>query len=107
LRGLQMELLELTYEDAWGQHLRQVREELHHEALQFVKEQRIRSLLQGSWFALDSHSKSESGPVQKSTATYQYAQLSHNRRYLHFGQFDLMGDRPPELDTLPEKSECP
>lgn len=106
LRGLQMELLELTYEDAWGQHLRQVREELHHEALQFVKEQRIRSLLQGSWFALESHSKSESGAVQKSTATYQYAQLSHNRRYLHFGQFDLMGDRAPELDTLPEKSEC-
>ncbi|CAG8885729.1 unnamed protein product [Penicillium egyptiacum] len=104
LRGLQMELLELTYEDAWGQHLRQVREELHHEALQFVKEQRIRSLLQGSWFALDSHSKSEMGPVQKSTATYQYAQLSHNRRYLHFGQFDLMGDRAPELDTLPEKT---
>jgi engulfment/cell motility protein 1 len=106
LRGLQMELLELTYEDAWGQHLRQVREELHHEALQFVKEQRIRSLLQGSWFALDSHSKSESGAVQKSTATYQYAQLSHNRRYLHFGKFDLMGDRAPELDTLPEKSKC-
>ncbi|KAJ5129186.1 Engulfment/cell motility ELMO [Penicillium bovifimosum] len=100
LRGLQMELLELTYEDAWGQHLRQVREELHHEALQFVKEQRIRCLLQGSWFALDSP-KSESGP--KSTATYQYAQLSHNRRYLHFGKFDLMGDRAPELDTLPEK----
>ncbi|KAJ5466844.1 Engulfment/cell motilityELMO [Penicillium sp. IBT 31633x] len=103
LRGLQMELLELTYEDAWGQHLRQVREELQHEALQFVKEQRIRSLLRGSWFALDSHSKSESGAVQKSTATYQYAQLSHNRRYLHFGKFDLMGDRSPELDTLPEK----
>ncbi|KGO67517.1 Engulfment/cell motility, ELMO [Penicillium italicum] len=103
LRGLQMELLELTYEDAWGQHLRQVREELHHEALQFVKEQRIRSLLQGSWFALDSHSKPESGSVHKSTATYQYAQLSHNRRYLHFGQFNLMGNRAPELDTLPEK----
>ena len=103
LRGLQMELLELTYEDAWGQHLRQVREELQHEALQFVKEQRIRSLLQGSWFALDSHSKSESGPVQKSTATYQYAQLSHNRRYLHFGQFDLMGDRPPVGHPTREK----
>lgn len=106
LRGLQMELLELTYEDAWGQHLRQVREELQHEALQFVKEQRIRSLLQGSWFALDPHPKSESGAVQKTTATYQYAQLSHNRRYLHFGKFDLMGDRAPELDSLPEKSEC-
>ncbi|KAJ5602180.1 Engulfment/cell motility ELMO [Penicillium lagena] len=59
LRELQMELLELTYEDAWGQHLRQVREELQHEALQFVKEQRIRCLLQGAWFSLDA-SKSES-----------------------------------------------
>ncbi|CAG8127502.1 unnamed protein product [Penicillium salamii] len=97
LRGLQMELLELTYEDAWGQHLRQVRDELHHEALQFVKEQRIRSLLHGCWFALNAKSD---GPK---SATYQYAQLSHNRRYLHFGSFDLMGDQAPELDTLPEK----
>ncbi|RAL66466.1 hypothetical protein DID88_006156 [Monilinia fructigena] len=50
LRNLQMELLELTFEDEWGQHLHQVREELKHEALQFVKEQRIRCLLQGAWF---------------------------------------------------------
>lgn len=103
LRELQMELLELTYEDAWGQHLQQVREELHHEALQFVKEQRIRCLLQGAWFALDS--KSEPASTPRSTASHQYAQLSHNRRYLHFGQFNSMGDRAPELDALPEKSE--
>jgi engulfment/cell motility protein 1 len=104
LRGLQMELLELTYEDAWGQHLRQVREELHHEALQFVKEQRIRCLLRGTWFALDSASKPD-GAVQKSAGSHQFAQLSHNRRYLHFGTFNSIGDGTPELDTLPEKSE--
>jgi engulfment/cell motility protein 1 len=104
LRGLQMELLELTYEDAWGQHLRQVREELHHEALQFVKEQRIRCLLRGAWFAMDSGSKSD-GAVQKSTGSHQFAQLSHNRRYLHFGAFKSIGDGAPELDTLPEKSK--
>ncbi|KAJ5909188.1 Engulfment/cell motility ELMO [Penicillium taxi] len=96
LRELQMELLELTYEEAWGKHLRQVREELHHEALQFVKEQRIRCLLRGAWFLQDS---SKSG----SSASYQYVQLSHNRRYLHFGEFDSKGDRAPELDALPEK----
>ncbi|KAJ5622798.1 hypothetical protein N7490_011403 [Penicillium lividum] len=101
LRELQMELLELTYEDAWGQHLRQVREELHHEALQFVKEQRIRCLLQGAWFSLDSNSKLES--TSRSTASHQYVQLSHNRRYLHFGEFNSIGDRTPELDALPEK----
>ncbi|KAJ5162475.1 Engulfment/cell motility ELMO [Penicillium capsulatum] len=101
LRELQMELLELTYEDAWGQHLQQVREELHHEALQFVKEQRIRCLLQGAWFALDP--KSDPGPTTRSSASHQYLQLSHNRRYLHFGQFNSVGDRAPELDALPEK----
>jgi engulfment/cell motility protein 1 len=100
LRELQMELLELTYEDAWGHHLRQVRDELQHEALQFVKEQRIRCLLQGAWFSLES-SKNDHGPTRSSC---QYVQLSHNRRYLHFGQFNSMGDRVPELDALPEKS---
>ncbi|KAJ5715689.1 uncharacterized protein N7483_012870 [Penicillium malachiteum] len=99
LRELQMELLELTYEDAWGQHLRQVREELHHEALQFVKEQRIRCLLQGAWFSLESTSKD--GTRTKSSC--QYVQLSHNRRYLHFGEFDNIGNGAPELDALPEK----
>jgi engulfment/cell motility protein 1 len=103
LRDLQMELLELTYEDAWGQHLRQVREELHHEALQFVKEQRIRCLLQGAWFSIESSSKNDHGPTR--SASHQYVQLSHNRRYLHFGGFDSIGDRAPELDALPEKSE--
>ncbi|EEY18554.1 ELMO/CED-12 family protein [Verticillium alfalfae VaMs.102] len=51
LRELQMELLELSFEDAWGQHLYQVREELKQEALQFVKEQRVRCLLQGACFS--------------------------------------------------------
>jgi engulfment and cell motility protein 1 len=105
LRELQMELLELTYEDAWGQHLRQVREELHHEALQFVKEQRIRCLLQGAWFSIECTSKSDHGPTSRSSATHQYVQLSHNRRYLHFGEFDSVGDKAPELDALPEKSK--
>ncbi|KAJ5112082.1 hypothetical protein N7532_000127 [Penicillium argentinense] len=105
LRELQMELLELTYEDAWGQHLRQVREELHHEALQFVKEQRIRCLLQGAWFSLESNSKSGPGSTPRSNASHQYVQLSHNRRYLHFGEFNALGNRAPELDALPEKSE--
>lgn len=105
LRELQMELLELTYEDAWGQHLRQVREELHHEALQFVKEQRIRCLLQGAWFALEPPSKTETGAAARSTASDQYVQLSHNRRYLHFGEFDSVTDRAPELDALPDKSK--
>ncbi|KAL4887906.1 ELMO/CED-12 family-domain-containing protein [Aspergillus ambiguus] len=101
LRELQMEILELTYEDFWGQHLRQIREELHHEALQFVKEQRIRCLLQGAWFPRGSQGKTD-GAASSETA-WKFVQLSHNRRYLHFGHFDSMGDGRPELDALPEK----
>lgn len=113
LRELQMELLELTYEDIWGQHLRQVREELQHEALQFVREQRIRCLLQGGWFpsGLSYKGPEPGGPVQKEDlkrsvpSSFRYVQLSHNRRFLHYADFDSMLDHEPELDSLPDKSK--
>ena len=112
LRELQMELFELTYEDAWGHHLRQVRDELNHEALQFVKEQRIRCLLQGAWFPNGLGYKAEPGPVTKQDlkrslpSSYRYVRLSHNRRHLHFADFDAQGDYEPSLDMLLEKSKC-
>jgi engulfment/cell motility protein 1 len=111
LRELQMELLELTYEDAWGHHLRQVRDELNHEALQFVKEQRIRCLLQGAWFPNEMAYKAEAGPVTKQDlkrtvpTSYRYVRLSHNRRHLHYADFDAQEDHEPGLDKLPTKSK--
>jgi engulfment and cell motility protein 1 len=101
LRELQMEVLELTFEDEWGQHLLQVREELKHEALQFVKEQRIRSLLQGAWFPRttsqkDDISKYESHP-------WRYVKLSRNRRYLHYSDFESQLKHEPALDALNDK----
>jgi len=110
LRELQMELLELTYEDAWGHHLRQIRDELNHEALQFVKEQRVRCLLQGAWFPNDLGYKADAGPVTKQDlkrsvpTSYRYVRLSHNRRYLHYADFDAQGNHEPGLDMLPERS---
>ncbi|KAL4878246.1 ELMO/CED-12 family-domain-containing protein [Aspergillus karnatakaensis] len=100
LRNLQMELLELTYEDVWGQHLRQVRDELQHEALQFVKEQRIRCLLQGAWFPNEVPPKIEG---KTASTKWRYIQLSHNRRFLHFSDFESMDIKRPELDMLPGK----
>ncbi len=102
LRNLQMELLELTYEDVWGQHLRQVREELQHETLLFVKEQRIRCLLQGSWFPNDGTPKTDG---KSGYPKCRFVQLSHNRRFLHFGDFEDINIKRPELDVLPGKSE--
>jgi engulfment/cell motility protein 1 len=90
--------------------LRQVRDELNHEALQFVKEQRIRCLLSGAWFP-HSMSLSESGPVTKQTinraaaSNWRFVRLSHNRRYLHYADFDSRRALDPALEELYEKSE--
>ncbi|OAL44199.1 hypothetical protein IQ07DRAFT_255968 [Pyrenochaeta sp. DS3sAY3a] len=109
LRELQMELLELTYEDAWGHHLRQVRDELNHEALQFVKEQRIRCLLQGAWFPIGLQYGTDAGPVTNKTlnravsSAWRFVRLSHNRRYLHYADFDEKTATEPRLDALQDK----
>jgi engulfment and cell motility protein 1 len=91
----------------------QVRDELNHEALQFVKEQRIRCLLSGSWFPQNfsySHTSPESGPVTKTNLNrntplaWRFVRLSHNRRYLHYADFDSKDvDPEPKLEILREK----
>jgi hypothetical protein len=99
-----MELLELSFEDQWGPHLYQVREELKHEALQFVKEQRIRCLLQGSWFTKPMpHTRQESYTKRRLYQPWRYAKLSHNRRYLHYADFPEKLPYEPGLDALTEK----
>lgn len=103
LRKLQMELLELTYEDSWGHLLRQIKEELNHEALQFVKEQRIRCLLAGAWFPM--HDDGVANGTSATTLRFRYAKLSHNRRYLHYADFATRSDVEPHLDTLHAKLE--
>lgn len=105
LRELQMELLEMQFEDQWGHHLRQVRDELKHDALQFVKEQRIRCLLQGSWFPRGAQSKGSADDDRsnkKGHLAWRYVRLSHNRRYLHYADFEQQGDYEPPLDRLHE-----
>ncbi|KAL9601385.1 MAG: hypothetical protein Q9219_002561 [cf. Caloplaca sp. 3 TL-2023] len=109
LRQLQIELFELSYEDTWGHHLRQVRDELDHEALQFIKEQRIRCLLQGAWFLNRLASKSDAAratqqDIQPPAApSFRYAKLSHNRRFLHYADFNIRGNQDPSLESLQEK----
>lgn len=111
LRELQMELLELTYEDVWGQHLRGVKEELQSEAVQFVKEQRARCLLAGAWFPNGTNYADQEfgGPftennlLQSSTTTYRFIRLSESREYLHWGDFDDREEPPPPVSSLHDK----
>jgi engulfment/cell motility protein 1 len=92
-RKWQMDNLDEVYQDAWGPHLGQVREQLHNESLQFMKEQRIRCLLQGSWFPASA----------TATAGWRYARLSHNRRWLHYQDYAVKGEHEPQLAELLEK----
>ena len=103
LRQLQMELLELTYEDTWGQHLRQIKDELSHEALQFVKEQRVRCLLAGAWFPYATKDDAEIGGLSSQSHSSRYARLSPNRRYLNYCDFDTRSSVEPSMDMLTER----
>ncbi|KAI8965996.1 ELMO/CED-12 family-domain-containing protein [Daldinia sp. FL1419] len=108
LRELQMELLELSFDDQWGQHLYKVREGLNQEALAFIKEQRIRCLLQGCWFSKPAPKKDDQGssvPNRRAAngTLWRYAKLSHNRRYLHWADFAFRTGPEPNLDALSEK----
>lgn len=110
LRQLQMELLELSHEDSWEVHLRQIKDELSHEALQFVKEQRIRCLLAGHWFPGSGHKESNGITANSENhfvtpAAFRYARLSPNRRFLHYADFDTRGDKDLETDGLSEKGK--
>ncbi|KAI5850448.1 ELMO/CED-12 family-domain-containing protein [Morchella snyderi] len=111
LRDLQMEILEQSYESAWGNHLKQVREELKSEAFQFVKEQRIRCLLHGAWFPVTVAPRTENGTTQQKeqkktqahSTAWRYVRLSHNRRYLHYCDYEMETAYEPKLEELPEK----
>lgn len=86
----------------------QVRDELNHEALQFVKEQRIRCLLQGAWFPMGADFGTNTGPVAGNRAvpsSWRFVRLSHNRRYLHYADFNEKTATEPKLDALQEKSK--
>ncbi|KAL9594658.1 MAG: hypothetical protein Q9179_005291, partial [Wetmoreana sp. 5 TL-2023] len=104
LRQLQMELFQLTYEDTWGHHLRQVRDELNHEALQFMKEQRIRCLLAGAWFPNNSPNNSQKTESQQPSSP-RYVKLSPNRRFLHYSDFPTEAEQnqDPDIESLPKK----
>lgn len=105
LRKIQMEVLNNAFEDEWELHLTQIRNELRNEALQFMKEQRIRSLLNGAWFhrtEINSSVQEFQNETNHSPA-WQYVKLSHDRRYLHYGDFDSQAIKNPPLDILSQK----
>ncbi|KAL9137755.1 MAG: hypothetical protein Q9175_001028 [Cornicularia normoerica] len=108
LRRLQMDVLESAYEDQWGHHLGQIRDELAHEALNFVKEQRIRCLLAGAWFPNSDGHNSEGAATKQDlipsgSTSQRYVKLAHNRRFLHYADLDVRNGEEPNLEELLKK----
>lgn len=76
-----------------------------------MKEQRIRCLLSGAWFpqSITYPPSTPGGPItQKSLSrtvpqSWRYVKLSHNRRYLHYSDFETKQDTDPDLGDLEEK----
>ncbi|KAF2859165.1 hypothetical protein K470DRAFT_219776 [Piedraia hortae CBS 480.64] len=93
VRQWQMEDLDRLYEEAWGPHLTDTRQQLHDESAQFMKEQRIRCLLQGAWFPM----------APQSQALWRYVRLSPDRRWLHHQTSTNRSDTDPSLAAMPDK----
>lgn len=91
-----------------------VREQTHLESLHFMREQRIRILLSGSWFpippqtAIHPHpdptsASPPSRPSNPRITDWRFVRLAPNRRHLHHGVFTSRPDRDPQLLELGEK----
>ena len=75
-----------------------------------MKEQRVRCLLAGSWFLntldLGGRSYLHSNPANdRSRQSWRYVRLSHNRRDLHYDDFDskTQDGQEPSLESLDYK----
>ena len=97
-RTWQMDDLNEVYEDAWGPHLVQVRDQLYNESLQFMKEQRVRCMLQGSWFP----TATGLGGADSTAVAWRFVRLSHNRRWLHHQVYAHKSPSDPKLEDLRE-----
>jgi engulfment/cell motility protein 1 len=89
---------------------RNLREQTHTDALLFMREQRIKCLLKGTWFPIISTSTSPSDmPVtaaesQKLRVTaWRFVSLSNDRKFLHHASHNSKLDKPPHLHELSER----
>ncbi|KAI8620884.1 ELMO/CED-12 family-domain-containing protein [Chytriomyces sp. MP71] len=97
------QLKELSNEDELmsRQPVRDLREKLYKQNYEFIKEQRIASLLRGAWFPVVK----EKGPVKN---LYRFYRLSPHRKVLHYGEYRSEGFPKPvmapvDLAALPHK----
>ncbi|KAL1302524.1 hypothetical protein AAFC00_002910 [Neodothiora populina] len=110
VRKWQLSELDEAYDYAWGADLVQLRSHIHQESLQFLKEQRIRCLLQGSWFPVISSASDPAmsiHPIPQTARTtvtaWRFVRLSYDRGFLHHATFPQKLDRALSILELPQR----
>ncbi|KAI4716153.1 hypothetical protein E4T48_07680 [Aureobasidium sp. EXF-10727] len=107
VREWQLQDVSQIYEYAWGQDLRNLREQTHTDALLFMREQRIKCLLKGAWFPIISSDTIPSdlsitpAESQKLHITaWRFVRLSNDRKYLQHASHPNKLDKTPQLHEL-------
>ncbi|KAI4724398.1 hypothetical protein E4T49_07851 [Aureobasidium sp. EXF-10728] len=110
VREWQLQDVSQIYEYAWGQDLRNLREQTHTDALLFMREQRIKCLLKGAWFPIISSDTIPSdlsitpAESQKLHITaWRFVRLSNDRKYLQHASHPNKLDKTPQLHELNER----
>ncbi|KAH0255523.1 hypothetical protein KCU91_g17434, partial [Aureobasidium melanogenum] len=110
VREWQLQDVSQIYEYAWGQDLRNLREQTHTDALLFMREQRIKCLLKGAWFPILTSSTTPSDLSITSAESqnlrvtaWRFVRLSNDRKYLHYASHNTKLDKTPQLHELNEK----
>ncbi|KCV70151.1 hypothetical protein H696_03610 [Fonticula alba] len=76
---------------------RSLRDKIHKEVGDFVRNQRLQCMMNGSWFPVFA----PRGGRQRNA--FRFFRLSPNRRFLHYEDFSEILDSPPELPNLPKR----
>ncbi|KAA8915692.1 hypothetical protein TRICI_002163 [Trichomonascus ciferrii] len=108
IRATQLKQVENRLNNKWGDEIRHLHRQYCKESQDFVREQRIRLLLNGDWFYVDdptagassgSSISSKSQPQKPVSAKRFFIALSPSRKSLQYGQF------PQKLDDIPNPEQ--
>jgi engulfment/cell motility protein 1 len=108
IRATQLKQVENRLNNKWGDEIRYLHRQYYKESQDFVREQRIRLLLNGDWFFVDdptagassgSSISSKSQPQKPVSMKRYFIALSPSRKSLQYGQF------PQKLDDIPNPDQ--
>ncbi|KAG0145739.1 hypothetical protein CROQUDRAFT_658246 [Cronartium quercuum f. sp. fusiforme G11] len=100
--------------------VKNLRGKLYQDAFEFVKSQRVNSLMQGSWFAHSSDPPTSAGltaggrprskptpglGVGSSQQRWRFYRLAPNRKYLHYLETSMPGPVKNGVDEMPDRIE--